>query len=63
MSDREKLKQALKIMYERGIEIDISGCGCCDSPVVHLKIDGEPILLGQPNCNIDNYSGDICIDE
>lgn len=39
--DKEELIAALK---ERGIELDIGACGCCSSPWVKVKIDGEKVF-------------------
>ena len=37
----ERLAQALSA---RGVEIDVWGCGCCESPHLKVRIDGEDIF-------------------
>lgn len=39
--DKEELK---RVLLERGIELSIWGCGCCASPEVTIKIDGEVLV-------------------
>lgn len=34
----------IKELMRRGIEVDIGGCGCCDSPWVKVKIDREVVF-------------------
>jgi len=35
--------EVLQILKDRGIEVGIGGCGCCSSPWVTIKIDGEAV--------------------
>lgn len=33
-----------KALEERGIRVNIAGCGCCNSPWVKIEIDGEVVF-------------------
>ena len=49
-----KVKEIRDILRDRGIDLEITGCGCCDSPSVKLTIDG--ILLVDDGCyNISDW--------
>jgi hypothetical protein len=37
-------KKMIEILKENGIEIEIGGCGCCGSPWVTFKYNGEIII-------------------
>lgn len=41
MNDKERMRQ---ILEELGIEMDIAGCRCCESPRVTFKYKGETIV-------------------
>lgn len=49
-------KEILEILKSRGIELTTGGCGCCGSPFVSIKVDGET-LIDEDECNLppDSY--------
>lgn len=38
--DHDELVAVLK---ERGIELNLAGCGCCGSPWLEVKVDGKSV--------------------
>ena len=46
----ENIAKVKAILKENNIEMDIGGCGCCDSPWVTFKHNGEEIL-DEDDCN------------
>lgn len=51
MNKNEKMKAVAdleKVLHDRGIELEVLGCGCCGSPIVRARIDGE-FLIGDPS--------------
>lgn len=47
----ERLNQLLK---EKGVELEFYGCGCCDSPDVTIRIDGETLLESEQDVMFSN---------
>ena len=39
-----ELDRAYKLLREHGFELGVGACGCCDSPWIHLKYQGETIF-------------------
>lgn len=39
-----KIEEIKKILEEKGVKIEIGGCGCCGSPWVTLEVDGQKIV-------------------
>ena len=37
-------EELLKALAERGIQVNIHGCGCCGSPWVEVMIDGQEVF-------------------
>jgi len=37
-------EEAIEEIERRGISLDIQGCGCCGSPMIVIKIDGEIVI-------------------
>ena len=59
LDELEELKKKfVEAMQEKGIYIEIGGCGCCGSPWVTLQIDGEVIVDCADDFNItkDDYN-------
>lgn len=43
-AETRAIDHALAILKARGIALDIYGCGCCDSPLVKIMVDGVEVL-------------------
>ena len=52
MSKKEEIEKVIKILKSHDIEINIGGCGCCDSPWFEMKYKGEKIIK-EENVSID----------
>ena len=50
--NNDSLLNISNMLKEHGVEINISGCGCCDSPWVDISIDGKLIVDDEQNFNI-----------
>ena len=48
--DQNKIRKIHSILKSHGVALNISGCGCCGSPVVHIKVDGETIVDEEGFC-------------
>jgi len=48
---KEKMKEFLSILEQHGIELNISGCGCCGSPEVAAWYKGQK-LFQKSNVNL-----------
>ncbi len=48
----------IKLLRQRGIEISVGGCGCCGSPWVSIRIDGELVVDNVDEYKIDMVNGD-----
>ena len=46
------IDKAKKILKKADIQMDIFGCGCCDSPWITMKYKGKTIIDDIGNCNI-----------
>lgn len=46
-------EEVIKLLKSKGIELSIDGCGCCQSPIVSIIIDGVKVVDDQSNYNID----------
>lgn len=55
MTDDRKMRELTDVLDELGIEISVSGCGCCDSPVFIFKKDGK-VIVSESNFNFTNTS-------
>lgn len=53
MMTDEKIEEVKRLLREKGIRIDLSGCGCCGSPTLSLEIDGKLIVYDEDDANID----------
>lgn len=56
MTPKEKeegIKKAVEILRSLGVELSVNGCGCCESPWVDMKFQGETILTEADNCNFN----------
>jgi hypothetical protein len=38
-----------------GVEIKVDACGCCESPLVSLRISGQYLLNGEEECKLDTF--------
>ena len=38
------LEETKKALLSKGVEVNIDACGCCNSPWIKVKIDGEVLL-------------------
>lgn len=43
MKNKKTLEEVVAILKERGIELTLGGCGCCESPWFSVTIDGEEV--------------------
>lgn len=43
------MKEVRELLAQRGIEVTAWGCGCCGSPGVVIKIDGEKVWDDEGN--------------
>jgi hypothetical protein len=50
MTPEEKL---IEILKKHGIEMNIEGCGCCGSPGVSIRYNGEIIIKEKDYFNIE----------
>ncbi len=41
---RLRVKSIKAILLAKGVELSVSGCGCCGSPSVTLVVDGERLV-------------------
>lgn len=53
MNKQEQIEKMKKILKENGIEMQVSGCGCCGSPWVTFKYKGEEIIDDERDCEFD----------
>lgn len=49
----EKKERVKAILKEHGIEMAVGSCGCCGSPWVTFKYEGETILDYEDNCGFN----------
>jgi hypothetical protein len=49
----EKIKRVVDILKSHGIEMAVGGCGCCGSPWVYFKYNGEVILDNEDDTYFD----------
>lgn len=56
----EEAKKALlkKILDDLGIELAVSGCGCCGSPLFTFKYLGQTIFEEQESMGFSNVKDD-----
>lgn len=47
------IERMAEILMRHGIEMRVSGCGCCGSPMVLFRYMGETILDAEENVNFD----------
>ena len=45
---------ALQALKERGVTVDLSGCGCCDDNYAWISIDGKPVIQVYRSFHIDS---------
>jgi hypothetical protein len=51
MDINDQIDEVKRILSERGIEMNVGGCGCCGSPEVSFKCDGKLLVS-----RVDNFS-------
>lgn len=56
-SKEENIKKAIEILKLHHIELEVWGCGCCDSPEVRFSYRGEEIL-NHLNCSFSTKKKD-----
>ena len=44
MDINDQIDEVKRILSERGIEMNVQGCGCCGSPAVSFKCDGKLLV-------------------
>ena len=50
---KKAIERVNKILKSHDIELVVYGCGCCQSPNVTFKYEGEVILDDVGECNIN----------
>lgn len=56
---RRATRKAIKLILKAaGIKMSVSGCGCCDSPVVTFEKDGVRFADGEGNFRFDMFVDD-----
>ena len=52
---KEITEKVTKILDELGIQMEISGCGCCNSPNFSFEYKGERIADCEDSYSFDNF--------
>lgn len=50
---QEEKAKAVAKLKELGVELHIGACGCCDSPWVTLKVNGETLVDNADSFNLE----------
>lgn len=44
MAEKKTKEEVKELLKAKGVSLNVSGCGCCDSPWVALEIDGVLVV-------------------
>jgi hypothetical protein len=53
--DEEQLKIVMKILKSHGIEMNVSACGCCNSPWISMRYNGELVAYYTNELNLEMF--------